>query len=131
MTPSRVKQSFKTAGLLVAAGIGVGGCLWPRPADAATHDGRWSVLVITDKGDCDRAYRYEVAVSDGKVRYAGPENVDFSGAIAASGAVQVKIRLGEQGAQGTGKLSAGSGGGTWHGTGKSGSCAGRWEAERR
>ena len=101
------------------------------PAAAAIHDGRWSVLVVTERGNCDPAYRYEVAVGAGKVTYAGPENVDFSGTVAASGAVRVTIRLGEQGAQGAGKLSTSTGQGTWRGTGKSGTCSGRWEAERR
>lgn len=101
------------------------------PAHAATHDGRWSVLVITEQGNCDQAYRYEVAVTNGKVRYAGPENVDFSGTVAANGAVKVNIRLGDQGANGAGKLSASAGAGTWKGAGQSGSCSGRWEAERR
>jgi hypothetical protein len=31
-------------------------------ARAAEHDGRWSVLVITEKGACDPGYRYEVSV---------------------------------------------------------------------
>jgi len=100
-------------------------------AQAAPHDGRWSVLVITEQGNCDQAYRYEVAVADGKVNYAGREQVSFSGTVAGSGAVSVNIRLGEQGATGTGKLSGSTGAGTWRGTGNSGQCAGRWEAERR
>lgn len=100
-------------------------------AQAAPHDGRWSVLVITEKGGCDQAYRYEVAITDGKVAYAGREQVDFSGTVGGGGAVKVNIRLGDQGASGSGKLSGASGAGTWQGTGKSGSCAGRWEAERR
>jgi hypothetical protein len=100
-------------------------------AQAAPHDGRWSVIVITEKGNCDQAFRYEVAVNDGQVRYAGREQVDFSGTVAAGGAVKVNIRLGEQGATGSGKLSGSNGTGTWQGTGSNGACAGRWEAERR
>ena len=100
-------------------------------AEAAPHDGRWSVLVITEQGNCDQAYRYEVAVTDGKLSYAGREQVTFSGTVAGSGAVNVNIHLGEQGATGTGKLSGSAGAGTWRGTGNSGNCAGRWEAERR
>lgn len=130
MTPSVVEQSSKMAGLLAAAAI-VFGWLLTGQAQAAPHDGRWSVLVITEKGSCDQAYRYEVAIDDGKVSYAGREQVDFSGTVAAGGAVRVSIRLGEQGATGSGKLSGASGAGTWQGTGNNGACAGRWEAERR
>ena len=128
MTRFRMEPPSKLATFLAAA-IVFG---WPAPsAYAATHDGRWSVLVITEQGTCDQAYRYEVAVGGGKVTYAGPENVDFSGTVAANGAVRVNIRLGEQGAQGAGKLAGNTGGGTWRGTGKNGTCSGRWEAERR
>lgn len=119
-------RSIKLTGFVLAVAIAVG-----APAHAAPHDGRWSVVVITEKGDCDQAYRYEVAIDDGKVSYAGREQVDFSGTVAAGGAVRVSIRLGDQGATGSGKLSGASGAGTWQGTGSKGSCAGRWEAERR
>ncbi len=27
------------------------------PAQAATYDGNWSVLIITEKGACDQGYR--------------------------------------------------------------------------
>ena len=30
-------------------------------------DGRWSVVVETDKGACDRAYRYGLQITNGKV----------------------------------------------------------------
>lgn len=119
-------RSIKLAGFVLALTMAAG-----APAQAAPHDGRWSVLVITEKGNCDQAYRYEVAVGDGKVSYAGREQVQFSGTVATSGAVKVNIRLGEQGATGSGQLSGSNGAGTWQGTGSNGSCAGRWEAERR
>ncbi len=129
MTHFRLEPLSKVAALLATAVVS--GWLSASPAYAAAHDGRWSVLVITESGTCDPAYRYEVAVGGGKVTYAGPENVDFSGTVAANGAVRVNIRLGEQGAQGAGKLSGSTGQGTWRGTGKNGTCSGRWEAERR
>lgn len=121
-------RSIKLAGFMLALAFAVEA---GAPAQAAPHDGRWSVLVITETGNCDQAYRYEVAVDGGKVSYAGREQVDFSGTVASSGAVKVNIRLGEQGASGSGKLSSSSGAGIWQGTGKNGTCAGRWEAERR
>lgn len=100
-------------------------------AKAAPHDGNWSVLVVTEKGSCDKGFRYNVAVANGRVRYQGDTAVSFNGTVEPSGAVKVSIRLGEQGASGTGRLTAGSGTGTWRGAGKSSDCAGRWEAERR
>lgn len=101
------------------------------PAFAAQHDGNWSVLVITEKGTCDRGYRYSVNVSNGQVRYNGEAAVNMTGTVAPNGAVRVSIKMGDQGANGTGRLSANAGEGTWRGVGSSGECAGRWEAERR
>jgi hypothetical protein len=103
----------------------------PRPVLAATHDGNWSVLIITEKGDCDRAYRYLLAVSDGHVRYTGDSSANVSGTVSAGGAVRVSIRLGDKGANGSGQLAGSSGSGTWQGAGGGASCSGRWEAEKR
>jgi len=100
-------------------------------ASAASHDGNWSVLIITETGTCDKAYRYNVGVANGEVRYQGEAAVNFNGTVAPNGAVKVNIRLGEQGASGAGRLSNDSGAGTWRGVGSAGECAGRWEAERR
>jgi hypothetical protein len=101
------------------------------PALAATHDGNWSVLIITEKGDCDRAYRYPLAVADGQVRYTGESGANVSGTVSSGGAVKVSIRMGDKGASGTGHLSGISGSGVWQGVGGGASCGGRWEAEKR
>lgn len=100
-------------------------------AHAANHDGQWSVLVITEKGTCDRGYRYSVRVVDGRLSYDGDAAVNMAGTVAPSGLVKVSIRMGNQGANGSGHLDASSGAGTWQGAGSNGTCAGRWEAERR
>jgi hypothetical protein len=102
-----------------------------RSALAATHDGNWSVLIITEKGDCDRAYRYPLAVSEGQVRYTGEAGANVQGTVSSAGAVRVSIRMGDKGANGSGQLSGNSGAGVWHGAGPSASCSGRWEAEKR
>ncbi|MEP7032238.1 MAG: hypothetical protein ABI830_14985 [Pseudolabrys sp.] len=100
-------------------------------AQAAGLDGNWSVLIITEKGDCDQAYRYSVNVDRGHLKYSGDAAVNMDGTVADNGAVKVSIRLGEKGASGIGKLSGSSGGGTWQGAAANNSCAGRWEAEKR
>lgn len=112
---------------LSLAGVAVMG-LAPL-AKAAVHDGIWSVLIITEKGECDRGYRYEVKVANGHVSYNGDSGVDLAGTVASDGATKVSIKLGEKGASGTGRLSSRTGAGVWHGIGANGSCAGRWEAE--
>lgn len=100
-------------------------------ARAAVHDGIWSVLIITEKGGCDRGYRYEVKVVNGRISYNGDSGINLAGTVSSDGATKVSISAGEKGATGTGHLSARSGSGVWHGLGASGSCAGRWEAELR
>jgi hypothetical protein len=103
----------------------------PRPAAAADFDGKWSVLVVTDKGSCDRAYRYEVAVRNGRVSYIGDASINLAGTVTPNGAVTVGISRGKQRADGTGRISASAGAGRWHGRSSAGECSGHWEAERR
>ena len=121
--------SLKMTATVLAFGFALAGPA--ATAGAASHDGNWSVLIITEKGTCDKAFRYNVGVANGEVRYQGDAAVNFNGTVAANGAVKVNIRLGEQGASGTGRLAKDSGTGTWRGVGGAGECAGRWEAERR
>jgi hypothetical protein len=102
-----------------------------RPAAAGALDGTWNVLVITEKGKCDRGYRYQVNVANGHVTYSGNASIDMAGTVLPSGAVKVRIRFGDKSADGVGHLSGQTGGGTWHGAGGNTTCAGRWEGERR
>jgi hypothetical protein len=104
---------------------------FPHIAHAAVYDGTWSVLVITDRGTCDRAYRYTVGINGGKVRFRGTDQVNLSGRVDRAGRVQVAISRGSQSAIGTGRLSADTGTGTWRGRSGGQQCSGRWEAERR
>jgi hypothetical protein len=97
------------------------------PARAAEFDGRWSVLVITEKGDCDPGYRYEVMVGQGQVNYAGDAAIGMDGTIAPNGNVKVSVGRHGEHTTGIGRLSSNAGVGTW----RSDACAGRWEAERR
>jgi hypothetical protein len=102
----------------------------PAAAPAAAklnHDGNWSVLIVTEKGTCDRAYRYAVRIANGSVGYAGSADFTVSGKVQPTGAVIVTVARGNQSATGSGKLSVSDGSGTWIG----GPCSGTWTAERR
>ena len=101
------------------------------PPARMSFDGSWSVLIITDSGSCDRAYRYGVRMSNGRVYYDGRAGVDISGSVGRNGRVDVQVRLGDQQAVGTGRLSEDSGGGQWQGASPDQQCAGHWIAERR
>ena len=121
-----VQMSF-AAGFIFAAAA-----LAPDPAAARTvYDGNWSVLIVTDRGPCDRAYRYGLLIRDGSVIYQGSASVNVAGRVSRNGAVNVRVWAGSQGASGSGRLSRTAGGGVWRGTGSMGTCAGTWSAERR
>ena len=100
------------------------------PASARSNfDGTWSVLIVTQKGTCDRAYRYPVKIDNGSVGYAGDASFTVSGKVGENGSVIVKVARGSQSANGQGRLSATDGSGMW--IAGSGDCSGTWTAERR
>ena len=84
-------------------------------SSASPFDGRWSVVIETDKGDCDPAYRYGLQITNGTVPRAGPKS---------------RRKDGGSYADGHGRLSRDSGSGSWKGVGV-GVCSGHWVAERR
>jgi hypothetical protein len=94
-------------------------------------DGNWSVSIWTEKGECDRGYRYELKIDNGQVTYRGRERFDISGRVDGGGFVRVNVSRGDRNANGTGRLAASTGRGTWKGKAPSGECSGYWEAERR
>lgn len=118
-----------------AAAFALGLAVWAGSAGVAnarsSFDGLWSVLVITEQGTCDRGYRYALRVQNGAVRYEGDAAITISGRVAPNGAVRVAIRRGDQGANGSGRLSGNSGAGRWTAVGASRRCAGTWSAEKR
>ena len=93
-------------------------------------DGPWSVVVITDYGPCDRAYRYGLEIQNGRVFSRG-SGADIDGQVGPRGQVSVQVRQGQNQAIGTGRLSEASGGGRWSGASPGQSCGGHWVAERR
>lgn len=116
---------------ILAAAAVLGALTAPVPTLAAAYDGTWRVTIITNKGGCDPAYAYVLAVKSGRVTYAGEGSFNVAGTVSDSGAVKVGVSRGSQRADGTGKLSGSSGSGTWRGVGNTGGCSGRWEAEKR
>ena len=101
----------------------------PMGAARPSFDGNWSVLIVTEQGTCDRAYRYPVKIQNGAVGYAGSASFTVSGKVDPKGAVTVTVARGSQSATGTGRMSDTDAIGTW--TAASGECSGTWTAERR
>jgi hypothetical protein len=122
---SRAIPALAAAAMLSASAV-------PASAPAfakSSYDGHWSVLIVTQKGTCDRAYRYPVKIDNGSVGYAGEASFTVTGKVAANGAVTVTVARGSQSAKGTGRMSPTDGSGIWQaGTGE---CSGTWTAERR
>ncbi len=96
-------------------------------AAAPRYDGLWSVSIITEKGDCDRGYRYPIRISQGLLANGGSDPFTISGKVSPSGAIVVMVSAGDKSATGSGRLAGNIGGGHWQG----GSCSGTWSAERR
>jgi len=91
-------------------------------------DGRWSVVIYTLYGDCDRALRYSVRIVDGRV-VADNASYQLGGRVSPNGAIRVGVAEGGQSAAGSGWLRGNTGAGQWRTS--TGKCAGRWTAERR
>ncbi len=94
---------------------------------APRYDGIWSVSIVTEKGDCDRGYRYPIRISNGVLVNGGSDPFTISGRVAPSGAITVTLSSGSKSAMGSGRLAGNTGEGLWHG----GACSGTWTAERR
>src|ERR1700728_4397035 len=91
------------------------------------YDGLWSVSIVTEKGDCDRGYRYPIRISNGTLANGGSDPFTISGKVAPTGAITVTVSHGDKSATGSRRLAGDAGGGNWSG----GSCSGTWSAERR
>jgi hypothetical protein len=125
------RRSYVLGAVLIGMATAAIGQSAPAQASLPNkHDGRWSIEVITEKGECDRAYRYSVLVENGEARYGGSEPITISGRVASDGTVKGSIAYGENRANVTGRLAEGWGNGRWTWTG-SRTCSGNWNAERR
>lgn len=102
----------------------------PEAIAATSFDGYWSVLIVTDRGSCQPAYRSAVTIANGQVS-GGDGMASVYGRVANSGAVSVVVNSGAQSARASGRLGRSSGGGSWAGYGGAGRCSGRWSAQRR
>ena len=82
---------------------------------------------MTEKGDCDRGYRYPIRITNGILQNAGSVSIDISGKVQPTGAIIVMVSAAGKSANGSGRLSGDIGEGRWSG----GECSGSWTAERR
>lgn len=97
-------------------------------AAAGRYDGRWSVVIYTLRGDCDRSLRYSLQIVNNRV-LAEQQSYQVRGNVAAGGAIRVTVAEGGRSASGSGRLVGNVGRGKWRTS--TGQCAGQWTAERR
>ena len=61
MARTRLLTAWGVAAVLAAVAASTS----PALADKSTLNGLWSVLIVTEEGECDRAYRYMVHLANG------------------------------------------------------------------
>ena len=116
---------------LALSALALSGILATPVAARTPYDGSWSVVIMTQRGACESAYRFSLAITNGIVSYPWDTSVVANGRVGKGGAVRVAVASGGQRANGAGRLFATSGGGSWQGVGSSGVCSGRWTAQRQ
>ena len=95
----------------LATVVAIGAVSFAATSQAASFDGYWSVLIVTNRGACDPTFRTAVTISNGIVHGGGGANI--SGRVSNNGAVSVSVSAGDQRASGSGRLRGNSGGGSW------------------
>jgi len=129
MTLSQTIRCATAFAVLAILALPVPAASAPMSSVKPSFDGNWSVLIVTEKGTCDRAYRYPVKIEKGSVGYAGSASFTVTSKVGEKGAVTVTVARGSQSATGRGTLSHSDGSGRW--AAASGDCSGTWTAERR
>lgn len=114
---------------LLATLFGCATLLLATAADAASlFDGSWNITFVTQRGDCEPAYRYSVNIENGVI--TSPVVSTFKGTVSSSGAVRASVSVQDKKASGSGTLTRSLGRGTWTGSSGEQRCAGSWTAER-
>jgi hypothetical protein len=121
--PGAIAAAIATASTLMASAITASTTSFAVPR----YDGLWSVSIVTEKGDCDRGYRYPIRISNGLLANAGNSVFTITGKVVGTGAITVTVSGGGRSAIGSGRLAGNMGMGSWTG----GACSGSWTAERR
>jgi hypothetical protein len=125
--PGAIAAAIAITGTVVASAIIASTASFALPR----YDGLWSVSIVTEKGDCDRGYRYPVRISNGTLANAGDTLITITGKVAGTGVITVTVTAGGKSATGSGRLAGNIGMGSWTGSWTGGSCSGSWTAQRR
>src|SRR5262249_35059790 len=70
-----------------------------RPAGSSrSYDGIWSVVIVPEKGTCDRPYRYPTRTRNGALLAEGSSPATINGKVASNGQVTVTVSAGDRSA---------------------------------
>ena len=92
------------------------------------YDGAWSLVFVTQRGECDPSYSFDVNIAHGIVSH--PNLVRFTGRVGANGLVHASVTVQDKYAAGSGKLTKTAGQGTWKGRSGTARCSGYWTAQK-
>jgi hypothetical protein len=98
----------------------------------APHDGSWAIEIITERGACERLYRYYVEVEGQAVRLrsmTGETSQATTGLVRPDGSIKATLGQTEDPVNVSGRLAATSGTGIWSAPARQ--CTGRWSAHKR
>jgi hypothetical protein len=113
----------------VAAGLSL---LASVAAAQARYDGAWAIDIVTDRGRCDRLYRYYVVVNGETVRLRSPfgDTVhSAAGLVRPNGRIDVTVGQTDDPVSVKGRLGEARGAGVWAAPARR--CTGRWSARKR
>lgn len=98
------------------------------PASAQKFDGRWTVILTTEVGQCEPAITTAFNVNRDEILADESVALKADGAVEASGNMWVRFSAGQDQYRAQGRLTAAGGSGAW----SSGSryCGGKWRASR-
>lgn len=110
------------------AAAAIAGIFATGSADAANrYDGTWSVSLVGGSGECNAAYSWNLAVTDGRI---GDNNffVQLAGFVDRQGKVSLKASRGTSVLVASGTINGTRGSGTW--LSPSNRCSGQWHATK-
>jgi hypothetical protein len=118
-----------SARMLTIAGSMIGLLPLVQPSAAApSFDGRWSVAVVAESGDCSARYTVPIEISGGQVRYAGRFSAEAAGNVGSAGQLNVSFSYRDDVVTAKGSLKGTNGYGSW--TSPTQDCGGTWRANR-
>src|ERR1700746_4133451 len=87
IAPGAIAAAIAMASTAVASAIIASTASFAVPR----YDGLWSVSIVTEKGDCDRGYRYPIRISNGLLANAGDSVFTITGKVGGTGGLTVTV----------------------------------------